>query len=194
MSPAEATRLVVGLGNPGPRYERTRHNLGFEVAAELAARLAALFKRGPVAPACELASARWQEARLLLARPLTFMNRSGEAVAALLAYFRLGPEGLIVVHDDIDQELGRLKIVLSGGAGGHRGVASIAQHLGTQEWRRVKVGVGRPRFGEDIEEFVLEPFYEDQRALAADMVKKAAEAVLALLSHGDQRAMTQFNA
>jgi PTH1 family peptidyl-tRNA hydrolase len=121
------------------------------------------------------------------------MNRSGEAVAALLGYYRLGPDSLIVVHDDIDQELGRLKLVLSGGAGGHKGVLSIAETLGTQDWRRVKVGIGRPRFGEDIEEFVLQPFYDDQREGATAAVERAAEATLALIRHGDAWAMTEFN-
>jgi len=188
------TRLVVGLGNPGPRYEATRHNLGFRVVAELAARLPAALRRCPGGINCELATGALGATRLLLVRPLTFMNRSGEAVAPLLSYFRLDPADLIVVHDDLDQQLGRLKIVLGGGAGGHRGVASVAQALGTQEWRRVKVGISRPRFGEDVEEFVLQPFYDDQREAAAAATVRAAEAVLALIQSGDARAMTDFNA
>jgi PTH1 family peptidyl-tRNA hydrolase len=189
------TRLVVGLGNPGPKYAGSRHNLGFAVAATLAERLSVKnFKKCPGGAPCELASAALEGTRLLLARPLTYMNRSGEAVAALLGYYRLGPDSLIVVHDDLDQELGRLKLVLSGGAGGHKGVISIAETLGTQEWRRVKVGIGRPRFAEDIEEFVLEAPYPDQRQDFAAAVERAADAVCGLITLGDSRAMSEFNA
>ncbi len=189
-----AARLVVGLGNPGARYEETRHNLGFAVVAELAARLSAPFKRCPGQARCELAAAALAGVRLYLARPLTFMNRSGEAVVPLLDYFRLDADALIVVHDDIDQELGRLKIVSGGGAGGHKGVISIAGSLGGEkDFRRVKVGIGRPRFGEEVEAFVLSPFYEDQRELARSAVERAASAVEALITLGDSRAMTDFN-
>jgi PTH1 family peptidyl-tRNA hydrolase len=188
-----ATRLVVGLGNPGPRYGDTRHNVGFMVAAELAARCSAAFKGCPGQARCELAATSIEGSRLLIARPQTFMNRSGDAVAPLLSYYRLGPADLIVVHDDIDQEMGRLKVVLEGGAGGHKGVISIAQSLGTQAFRRVKVGIGRPRYGEDIEQFVLEPFYSDEREQAAELVKRAAQAVETMILSGDAKAMSEFN-
>jgi len=189
-----ATRLVVGLGNPGPEYQATRHNLGFEVAAELAHRLAAAFKKCPGGAQCDLATASLGDTRLLLARPQTFMNRSGDAVAPLLAYFRLSADDLIVIHDDLDQDLGRIKVVMGGGGGGHRGVASLIQSVNTPQFRRVKVGIGRPRYSEDIEQFVLQPFYEDQRAAAREVVERAASAVEALISLGDSRAMTDFNA
>ncbi|MFH0811093.1 MAG: aminoacyl-tRNA hydrolase [Pseudomonadota bacterium] len=189
-----SVRLVVGLGNPGPRYEDTRHNLGFAVAAELAARPSARFGRCPGQARCEIATASLGGVRLLIARPQTFMNRSGEAVAPLLGYFRLTPEDIIVVHDDIDQDLGRIKIVLRGGAGGHKGVLSLAASLGGSDFRRVKVGVGRPRFNENIEQFVLMPVYPDERAAMEETVGHAAAAVEVLLTLGDSQAMTQFNA
>jgi PTH1 family peptidyl-tRNA hydrolase len=164
------------------------------VAAELARRCSVSFKKCPGQARCELATGSVGDCRLLLARPQTYMNRSGEAVAALLGYFRLTPAELIVVHDDIDQELGRLKIILGGGAGGHRGIISIVESLGTQDFRRVKVGIGRPRFAEEVEEFVLQPFYEDEREAARAAASRAASAVEVLISLGDGRAMTEFNA
>jgi PTH1 family peptidyl-tRNA hydrolase len=186
--------LIVGLGNPGARYAHTRHNVGFDVAWELGRRHGATFKSCPAQLPCESATATLGGERILIARPLTFMNRSGQAVSGLMRYYKLGPEDLMVIHDDVDQDLGRLKVVLSGGPGGHKGIISIIEHLGGNGFRRIKVGIGRPRFNEPVEQFVLEPFYSDQREEAQATINRAADACEALILQGDARAMSIFNA
>jgi PTH1 family peptidyl-tRNA hydrolase len=183
--------LVVGLGNPGKNYEHTRHNVGFMVVDRLAGahsimvkgkRFFSLWGRGDIAGR-----------KVILAKPQGFMNRSGQGVQALMAYFKLAVEDLLVIHDDLDVDFGRIKIVHGGGVGGHRGVQSIHQVLGEDRYARVKVGIGRPRFSEAVEDFVLSPWYEDQKDQVIDIVASAAEAVTAILAHDLEKAMTEFN-
>jgi PTH1 family peptidyl-tRNA hydrolase len=184
--------LVVGLGNPGRKYELTRHNLGFMVVDRLAGayiirvtreRFQSLWGRGAIAGR-----------QVILVKPQTFMNRSGQAVAALKAYFKLDVQDLLVVHDDLDLELGRMKIVHGGGAGGHQGVRSIHDALTKDRYVRLKVGIGRPRFNETTEDYVLGNWYEDQRNQVTEMVDGAAEAVTAIFTDGLEKAMTAVNA
>jgi PTH1 family peptidyl-tRNA hydrolase len=183
--------LVVGLGNPGKTYEHTRHNVGFMVVDRLAGahsitvkgkRFFSLWGRGDIAGH-----------KVILAKPQTLMNRSGQGVYAIIAYFKLAVKDLLVIHDDLDVDFGRIKIVHGGGDGGHRGVQSIHQAMGEDRYVRVKVGIGRPRFTEAVEDFVLSSWYEDQRNHIVEIVDSAAEAVTAILSHGLERAMTEFN-
>jgi len=183
--------LVVGLGNPGKNYEHTRHNVGFMVVDRLAGahsitvtgkRFFSIWGRGDIA-----------HHKVILAKPQAFMNRSGQGVYALMAYFKVAVKDLLVIHDDLDVDFGRIKIVHGGGDGGHRGVQSIHQALREDHYARVKVGIGRPRFGEAVEEYVLSPWYEDQRNDIVDIINSAAEAVTAILTHGLERAMTNFN-
>jgi PTH1 family peptidyl-tRNA hydrolase len=184
--------LVVGLGNPGEAYRSTRHNLGFLVVDEVARehgievtrrRAESLWGRGAIAGR-----------PVMLVKPQTFMNRSGEAVAALIGYFRISPEDLVVVHDDLDLEFGRIRIVPGGGSGGHRGVHSIHEALASFLCARVKIGIGRPCHGESPERYVLNPWYEDQGCEVPEVVKAAAGAVTAIVAHGLDRAMTMVNA
>jgi PTH1 family peptidyl-tRNA hydrolase len=184
--------LVVGLGNPGKTYQLTRHNVGFMVVDQLAeihaikvtrARFHSLWGRGVIA--------RHQVA---LSKPQTFMNRSGQAVAALMDYFKLSAQELLVVHDDLDVDFGRTKLVRGGGTGGHRGVQSIHETLKETRYVRLKVGIGRPRYNESTEQYVLRPWYEDQRNQVADIVEAAVAAVTAILSEGLAKAMTVVNA
>ena len=183
--------LVVGLGNPGKTYEHTRHNAGFMVVDRLAGahsiavkgkRFFSLWGRGDIAGH-----------KVILAKPQALMNRSGQGVQALMAYFKLAVKDLLVIHDDLDMDLGRIKIVYGGGDGGHRGVQSIHQALGENRYVRVKVGIGRPRFGEAVEDYVLSPWYADQREQIGEIVDSAAAAVTAILAHGLERAMTEVN-
>jgi len=160
----------------------------------LGRRHGAAFKSCPSQLPCESATVNLGGQRTLIARPLTYMNRSGQAVSGLMRYFKLSPEDLIVIHDDVDQEMGRLKIVLSGGPGGHKGVISIIEHLSGNGFRRIKVGIGRPRFNEPVEQFVLEGFYPDQREEAQALIDRAADACEAIVLAGDARAMSTFNA
>jgi PTH1 family peptidyl-tRNA hydrolase len=131
--------------------------------------------------------------KVILAKPQTLMNRSGQAVAALMAYFKIAIHDLLVVHDDLDVDFGRIKMVRGGGSGGHRGVRSIHDSLEEDRYTRVKVGIGRPRFGETVEDYVLSPWYEDQRDQQAEMVTNAVEVITAVFTDGLEKAMTEFN-
>ncbi|MFH1035709.1 MAG: aminoacyl-tRNA hydrolase [Pseudomonadota bacterium] len=184
--------LILGLGNPGPRYADNRHNLGFLVVAELAGRLGVpLSRRGH--------NSLWGEGRLagrkvILAQPQTYMNLSGQAAQSLMSYFDLPPERVVVVHDDLDLEPGRLKLATKGGAGGHKGVASLLAHLGSGQFLRLRVGIGRPRHGEAVEDYVLSGCYADQRELFQEAVRQAADCLEVIVALGATAAMNQFHA
>jgi len=184
-------KIIVGLGNPGPRFLLTRHNAGFMVidalAGEFGVRVTKEFCRALVG------SARFLDSPLLLAKPQTYMNLSGESVRDLLDYYKSGPSDLLVIHDDIDLSPSRLRIRKSGGDGGHNGIASIISAIGTGEFVRVKLGVGRPPEGWDPADYVLSNWKKDEEEIAADMVGRAAEAVLVVLRDGPEQAMNRFN-
>ena len=184
--------LVVGLGNPGKTYQYTRHNVGFMVVDRLAAAhsIAVTKKRFD----CLWGTGDVGRHRVLLAKPQTFMNRSGLAVEAIMAYFKLAVQDLLVIQDDLDMDFGRIKIVRGGGSGGHRGVRSIHEALEQDRYLRVKVGIGRPKFSESAEGYVLSPWYEDQRHRVAEIVDSAAAAVTAIFTDGLEKAMTAVNA
>lgn len=189
--PPTTTFLIAGLGNPGPRYAQTRHNVGFCVIDQLAARFSIPMQDRKF-------PAHWGEGRIggrkvVLVKPMTFMNRSGDAVGALLRYYRIRPQALLVVHDDLDLPLGRIRIARRGGAGGHRGVASIIQAVGGGDFARLKLGIGRPLYGEPVEAYVLDGFYSDQLPAVKEMVDRAAIAALAVLEEGLEAAMNRFN-
>jgi PTH1 family peptidyl-tRNA hydrolase len=153
--------LIVGLGNPGEKYSITRHNVGFMFLDYFAGRHGFVFR--PSAFQALVAEGNFANLHLVLAQPLTYMNRSGQAVAALLAHYKLTPAQILLVHDDIDLPGRRLKMVASGGSGGHRGVASVIEALATSEFPRIKIGVGRPEDLDAIEEYVLAPLENDER-------------------------------
>ncbi len=184
-------KLIVGLGNPGPEYARTRHNLGYMVVAALAQNWRVSLKNHKM-------DALWGRGRVdgepvILAQPTTFMNLSGRAVARLLHYWKLLPANLIVIHDDLDIPFGRLKLVLGGGAGGHKGVLSIMNALDTAQFYRVKLGIGRPPVGMAPEEYVLKPFSREELQEAAALVEKAAQAVQVLVAEGLAAAQNRFH-
>lgn len=183
--------MVVGLGNPGSEYARTRHNVGFAVVDRLAAEVGARFSAGLFE--AEAATREVAGIPLVLLKPQTFMNRSGLAVRAWLEALGLPASQLLVVHDDLDLPLGRLRVAASAGPGGHRGVASIQQALGTQAFPRVRVGIGRPGEGEDAVERVLEEFAVDEIPVIEEMVERAASAVQSLLASGLAAAMDRYN-
>ncbi len=184
--------LVVGLGNPGKTYQQTRHNVGFMVVDQLAGVHSVTITKKRFKSLWGATVIHLQH--VILAKPQTFMNRSGEAVEALMTYFKLTAEELLVIHDDLDVDFGRIKIVRGGGAGGHRGVESIHETLAKDRYVRVKVGLGRPRFSEAVEDYVLSPWYEDQRSQVAEIVDSAAAAVTAIFTDGLEKAMTVVNA
>ena len=182
--------FVVGLGNPGRKHERDRHNVGWMVADELARRTDARWR---AKFSGQLAEVRLAGMRLALLKPETFMNDSGRSVAAATRFFKVEPESLLVVHDDVDLEPGRLQARAGGGLAGHNGLRSLAQALGTQDFLRLRIGVGRPGRGDarSIADYVLSPFElgEDVGAL----VSRAADAVETIAREGVEAAQQRFN-
>jgi PTH1 family peptidyl-tRNA hydrolase len=171
-------RVVVGLGNPGPEYRETRHNIGQRVLDALADACRAAWRRDGGAV---LGRGKWRGETVWLIKPQAFMNESGPAVARALRRVEAGPADLILVYDDIDLPLGKVRVRMKGSAGGHNGVRSVIAALGTQEIKRVKVGIGRPDLKEDVPDHVLTRFERDELAMVDAAVAEAAEKVLALL-------------
>jgi peptidyl-tRNA hydrolase, PTH1 family len=182
--------LVAGLGNPGREYADTRHNVGFMVVDELARRRGDSWRSKFSG---ELAEVRLDGLRVALLKPQTFMNESGRSVNAAARFFKSGPQDLLVVHDEVDLEPGRLQVRLGGGLAGHNGLRSIAQHLGTSEFGRVRIGVGRPERGDPrpVADFVLSRFPPDVDV--SELVARAADAVEAVAREGLEEAQNRFN-
>jgi len=182
--------LVAGLGNPGREYADTRHNVGFLVGDELARRHGGSFRSKFSG---ELAEVRLDGLRLALLKPQTFMNESGRSVGAAARFYKVEPEALVAVHDEVDLEPGRLQVRLGGGLAGHNGLRSVAQHLGTPEFLRLRVGVGRPERGDarPVADFVLSPFPPEFDV--GDLVGRAADAVETLAREGLESVQQRFN-
>ena len=186
-------KLVVGLGNPGSEYRDTRHNVGFLVADELAHRWRVPDAWREKFAALHIRTTVGDEA-VIVAKPLTFMNLSGQAVAGLAAFYQIDPVDVLVVADDVALPLGRLRARPEGGAGGHNGLKSIIQHLGTQAFPRVRVGVGRGDDRRDLADYVLGRFDAGERETVSAAVLRAADATEKFLSDGIERVMSGFNA
>jgi peptidyl-tRNA hydrolase, PTH1 family len=184
-------KVIVGLGNPGKEYDRTPHNVGFEVVERLSERLDSPLRRSWRFKA-RTAKAAWSEKPVLLVQPLAYMNNSGSAVAPVLRSKGGQPGDLIVVLDDADLPLGRLRVRAQGGSGGHKGLASIIAAVGTQEFARVRIGIGRDREG-DLVQHVLTPFSSEEQRQVQEGIGRAADAVLYVVEHGVEKAMNQFN-
>lgn len=184
-------QLLVGLGNPGPDYATTRHNVGFWFAEEVAARYGGAFASERKFQA-ELARCRVGDADLRLLKPMTYMNRSGSSVRAVLDFFKLTPEQVLVVHDDLDLPPGRVKLKWSGGHGGHNGLRDLIRHLG-RDFRRMRLGIGHPGESRDVVAYVL------KRASAADEnairegIAEAADALPVILSEGLEAGMNRLH-
>ena len=187
----QARRLVVGLGNPGPEYVGTRHNLGFAVVERLAAEAGGVFSARGFQ--CEVCLIRVAGTPALLIKPQAFMNRSGAAVFDWLERLGLSPADLVVVHDDLDLPLGRIRIAAGAGPGGHRGVLSIQERLGTREFGRLRIGIGRPETGEAAADRVLTEFRKDEASLVAEVVDRCGAALRCLIWHGIATAMNGYN-
>jgi peptidyl-tRNA hydrolase, PTH1 family len=182
--------LVAGLGNPGREYERTRHNAGWMVVDELARRHDGSFRSKFSG---QLAEVRDDERRLALLKPETYMNISGRSVSAATRFFKVDPGALLVVHDDVDLEPGRLQVRSGGGLAGHNGLRSIADDLGTQDFLRLRVGVGRPERGDrrPVADYVLSPF--EQEMDVEELIVRAADAVEAIARDGLEAAQSRYN-
>ncbi len=184
-------KLIVGLGNPGPEYERTRHNVGFLAAEELARVLGASFTAKQFAS--ELAEAKAGGERVWNMRPQTYMNHSGEAVGPALRFWKLGLEDLVVIHDDLELDPFRVQLKVGGGHGGHNGLKSVNAHAGGPDYARVRVGVGRPPPMVDPADYVLGRWPRVNDRDVQDAVERAAEAARLCCELGVQKAMNQVN-
>jgi PTH1 family peptidyl-tRNA hydrolase len=188
-------KVVLGLGNPGAAYRTTRHNVGFWVLDRVARRNGAKFRVTSL-----LKRYAWSAEidrgpqRLILAKPRTFMNRSGRAGAALLRRYDVDAREMLVVHDDADLELGRLRVRAGGGAGGHNGIRSLIEVLGTSDFPRLRLGVcGAGRGEQDLSDYVLDGFLRDEMAVAEELADLAADAVEVIVREGLETAMNRFN-
>ena len=189
--PANRLRLVVGLGNPGNKYEDTRHNAGFLVADKIAqdfnlslnkTKFDTIFGRGFI-----------EDIDVLLVKPMAFMNRSGPPLQKLAHYFRIPGEDMLVIHDDIDLAFGRLKIKEKGGHGGHNGIRSIMDAFGGGDFERLRIGVGRSEAGENVTDHVLGRFSDDKSEMVARVIAVARDAVVTVLCEGMKVGMNAFN-
>lgn len=182
-------RLIVGLGNPGRKYAGTRHNVGFEVVDLVAGRHRLDWESAPA----DALMAKWRTEGALLAKPLTFMNLSGHAVGDLLRFFKIDIGDLLVVVDEVQLELGRLRARARGSAGGHNGLKSLIGQLGTEEFARLRIGVGRGDARRDLADHVLATFEPEERPVVAEVVGRAADATELFAREGIGPVMNRFN-
>ena len=183
-------KIIVGLGNPGTQYRMSRHNIGFQVVDRVAqiSHISIRTKRFR-----SLYGTGWIDfQQVILSKPMTFMNRSGEAVKKTTDFFHLGMEDVIVVHDDLDLPFGRLRFKQRGGDGGHQGIRSIIERMGGNSFLRLKVGIGRPPQGMDSADYVLDVFDRTEQSLLDQILSQAAESLNVVLLEGLQKAMNQF--
>jgi PTH1 family peptidyl-tRNA hydrolase len=186
-------KLIAGLGNPGRQYAGTRHNVGFEVLDLLARRHGLEFETAPA----DALMTKWRtpltSGGVLLVKPLTFMNRSGIAVGELARYFRIEVPDILVIVDEVALDLGRLRARARGSAGGHNGLKSIAEHLGTEEYPRLRLGVGRGDARRDLADHVLATFDAEEATLASEMIARAADAAESFIESDIESVMNTFN-
>ena len=186
-------KIIVGLGNPGKQYAGTPHNVGFTVTEALAGLLDCRLRRSFRFPA-RIGKAARNDWQTWLVQPQTYMNKSGAAAAAIARYLKVQPRDLIAVLDDADLPIGRIRVRPAGGSGGHKGLASVIQALGTEAFPRVRVGIGRDlRGGKELADYVLAPFSPEERERMAVVVDRAAQAVLCIADFGAEAAMNRFN-
>ena len=183
--------LIVGLGNPGSRYRFTRHNIGFQVLDLLATRQQFSWQEHKRLALMGRGSSAGQE--LILVKPLSYMNNSGEVVSALVGRSGMACSSVLLVHDDMDLPFGRLKIKKGGGSGGHKGVDSVQRELDFDDFLRVKMGIGRPEEVLSPEDYVLSPFSADQTDNLTEFLERGSEAVMSIVEEGADRAMNRFN-
>jgi peptidyl-tRNA hydrolase, PTH1 family len=183
--------LIAGLGNPGPQYEHTRHNIGLEAVEQWGKSFGVTLLNLHFRSKHALVDYRGN--KIVLLCPLTFMNKSGESVRDCICHYNLEIDRLLVIHDDLDLPLGKIKVVKNGGAGGHKGVSSIIHLLGSSEFSRVKIGIGRPRHGEAVADYVLNYFYDDEKKLAEEVIRMAIKASERFVLEGVQAAMNHIN-
>lgn len=183
--------LIVGLGNPGREYEHTRHNAGFDAIDVLAGKLGADVKEKKHKGLCGKGMIAGE--KVILLKPQTFMNLSGESVRAAADFYKIDAEHMIVLYDDIDLDVGKLRVRAKGSAGGHNGIKNIIAHMGTQEFPRVRIGVGAKPDRMDLADYVLGRCSQVERPVMEDAFEEAAEAAIAVVEDGIDAAMNRFN-
>lgn len=188
---SEQRRLIVGLGNPGPRYAATRHNAGFFVLDLLAERVGSRFKAHR--SRTDVVEGRLAGAPVVLAKPVSYMNESGGPVNAAARFYKIAPEQVVVVHDELDLPFGSLRLKRGGGDGGHNGLKSITSALGSKDYARVRFGIGRPPGRQDPADYVLREFASSERKDLPFLVDRAADAVEVLVAKGLEAAQNDFN-
>lgn len=194
----DSTSLIIALGNPGPQYERTRHNFGFLVAdailTQARERKSMALKTLQAAGDFELYSLILGGKSCLLAKPLTFMNLSGRAAARICGRHGVAPVDMLVLHDELDLPLGRMKLKRGGGSNGHRGIDSIVELTGAEDFQRLRLGIGRPQYSSDVSRYVLEPFAEHERGAVDAVCQAALKGLNLLLRRGQAEAVQMLNA
>ena len=187
----DSTYLLIGLGNPGREYKDTRHNVGFMLIDHLTVRLNA---RGmKLQSKAIVISAHYEERKIILAKPQTYMNLSGQSVQGLLHFYKIPFENLLVAHDDLDIPFGTIRIRPSGGPGGQRGMASTIEKLGTKDFPRLRLGIGRPPGRMEAKDYVLQDFSKDDMKLLPEVLGRGADAALTFVTNGLNAAMNKFN-
>jgi PTH1 family peptidyl-tRNA hydrolase len=187
----ENTFLIVGLGNPGREYKDNRHNVGFMLIDRLSIRLNARMSR--VQAKALVGSVNYEGNKIILAKPQTYMNLSGQSIQGLAKFYKLPLENMIVAHDDLDIPFGTIRIRPGGGPGGQKGVASTIERLGSKEFRRLRIGIGRPPGRMDPAAYVLQDFPKGDQILLSEILDRAADAVMAFIAEGLNAAMNRFN-
>jgi len=188
----EAVWLVVGLGNPGPAYESTRHNVGFRAVDVISAKISVPVRKGRLGAL--IGEGRFEGGKIVLVKPQTFMNLSGEAVRKALGYYKASPENMIVIYDDVDIGLGKIRLRAFGGPGSHNGMRSIADNIGEgAKFPRIRVGIGQQPNHMELKDYVLTRFRPEEEDAANSAISKAAEAALDIISLGVERAMNAHN-
>ncbi len=185
-------QLIVGLGNPEPKYDRTRHNIGFETVDALAKSWQIPWQKQPRFNGL-VAAGVLGNTKIVLLKPLTYMNNSGQAVRSVLDWYKLSPQAVLVTYDDMDLPLGKLRLRLSGSAGGHNGMKSIIAHLGGQNFPRLRIGIGKSSPSKDTISHVLGRFTPEENIIMADVLQMATEAVERSLKEGVEKAMNLYN-
>jgi PTH1 family peptidyl-tRNA hydrolase len=179
----------MGLGNPGSRYEETRHNIGFKATDQIAHTFGILLNKRMARS--RVGRGMIGSSEIVLAQPQTYMNNSGAAAASLLSHYRLNPPDLVVIHDDLDLPVGRLRIKTRGGHGGHKGIQSIRSSIGTDRFIRIKIGIGRP--AGEAEEYVLSRFDREEKKRLGEVLDQVVEAAVLIVNDEVERAMNRFN-
>ncbi|UCD89300.1 MAG: aminoacyl-tRNA hydrolase [Desulfobacterales bacterium] len=191
--PQKRMVLIVGLGNPGENFRKTRHNAGFMVLDKVADSFSVILEKWRTLPDSQIGRGRIEHVECVLMKPMTFMNKSGPSVKKAAGFFSIPCKDVLVVHDDIDLAFGRLKIKEKGGDGGHQGVRSLIDALGEDHFNRLRLGVGRPEAGTSVTDHVLSRFNTDEEGVLNQVITIAQDAVVTILCSGTKEAMNKFN-